>query len=363
MLELKSRDSNIIKAISIIVIVLHNFVHLTNPIRENEYVLDPDRIYRLFEHLMDQPAGILTYVFSYFGWYFVIPFVFISGYGLAKKYDGKKEGLVNISAAAVFKTAVLLAIGALYIWVTGYASLEDSLMIFYHKLATIDNFTSKRVFSGVGPWWYFSLIIQLYLIFPVLYKVVARRRTGVFFVLVLAYFVVYLLYFFVPKLNVFSTAFGQIPVFVMGIFLAKHEIGFGRRSLVIVAVVCLVVFWLSQFFQIFFPFTYLAFVGLFLIAYQGVKGLLDHEVIVLIGKISAFVFILNGPIRTQTMNLIGAGSGQYPNLHELFVFGMSVMHLLAVLAVSTMFYLGLNDIMRGASARFSRALDGSARGG
>lgn len=85
MISLENRNSDAIKAISIVVIVLHNFLHFTNPIKENEHFLDPDRISTLLAHVQIQPMGILNYVFSYFGWYFVIPFIFISGYGLSKK--------------------------------------------------------------------------------------------------------------------------------------------------------------------------------------------------------------------------------------------------------------------------------------
>lgn len=359
--SLSNRDSDIIKAISIIVIVVHNFVHLTNKIKENEHALDPDRILNFLTHLQSHPAGFFTYVFSYFGWYFVIPFIFISGYGLAKKHAKNKEPLTTIAATAVFKTAVLLLIGTLYIWATGYVSLEKALRILFHKLATIDNFTAERVFSGVGPWWYFSLAIQLYIIFPVVYKMIAWRDAGLLIVLLPAYALIYGLYFFVPKLNVFGTAFGQVPVFALGIFLARYQRDFDRRTLAVVALVSFFIFCFSQRYHVFFPLTYLSFMILFLFFYCGAKKYFDQALIVVIGKASAFIFVLNGPIRKQTMDWIGAGSAKYPNLHELFIFGMSFMHLIAVLAVSMMFFIGLDGAMRGASARFSRALDGAER--
>lgn len=266
-----------------------------------------------------------------------------------------------LTANAVFKTSVLLVFGALYIWLTGYASLEETLVILYHKLATMDNFSAKHVFSGVGPWWYFSLAIQLYLVFPLIYKVVAWRRVGVIFILIPGYVLIYVLYFYVPKLNTFGTALGQVPVFALGVFLAYYG-GVLRGSVSTgVAMLAFVVFCLSQKYHVFFPLTYISFLVLFLSFYNCIGKWFDGAVLITLGRASAFIFVLNGPIRKQTMNLMGSGSGLYPNLHEIFIFGMSLMHLLAVVVVSMMFYVGLDGAMRRLSVKFSSALDGAGR--
>lgn len=361
MISLENRDSDAIKAISIVVIVLHNFLHLTNHIRENEHFLNPDRIWILFAHIQNQPIGVMNYIFSYFGWYFVVPFIFISGYGLTKKYSKAHGGLLVLSATAIFKTSVLLVFGALYIWLTGYVSLKEALAILYHKLATADNIVADRVFSGVGPWWYFSLAIQLYLIFPLIYKIVTWRRVGLLAVLLPSYVVIYTLYLFAPKLNTFGTALGHAPVLALGVFMAYHEITVRKGVLAGVAILALVVFCLSQRYHAFFPLTYISFMVLFLLAYRGVRKWVDGPLWITIGRASAFIFVLNGPIRAQTQDLVWLGSARYPNFHEAFIFSMSLMHLLAVLAVSMMFYVGLDDVMRRLSAKFSNVLHDASR--
>ena len=87
---LSRAECSALRAIAITGIVLHNFCHWLNiEAKENEYLFRVSNNDGLW-HALTEPDGMLPVnLLSYFGHYGVPVFVFLSGYGLAKKYDGK----------------------------------------------------------------------------------------------------------------------------------------------------------------------------------------------------------------------------------------------------------------------------------
>ena len=85
-IKLSLQDSNIIKAIAILLIMSHNFFHLLPPAPgENEMTFSRDNFLRVFIQIYENPLDAFHPLVSFFGHYGVFLFLFLSGYGLTIK--------------------------------------------------------------------------------------------------------------------------------------------------------------------------------------------------------------------------------------------------------------------------------------
>ncbi|MEM7994047.1 hypothetical protein Q4R33_16790, partial [Morganella morganii subsp. sibonii] len=93
----------------------------------------------------------------------------------------------------------------------------------------------------------------------------------------------------------------------------------------------------------FFPFTYSSFLIITLFIYNLVKKDVHNYYIALVGVISPFIFVLNGPMREWTMNNLSlyADSGY----KELAITVSSLLHLLSVIVISCIVYSVFNKGM------------------
>ena len=80
------------KGFAIIFIMLHNFLHINGFSKENETVFYLERTQMFFQNVLNQPLNVIGDVFSFIGWVGVPVFVFLSGYGLERKYH-KSDGI------------------------------------------------------------------------------------------------------------------------------------------------------------------------------------------------------------------------------------------------------------------------------
>ncbi|MBT0386003.1 hypothetical protein [Morganella morganii] len=322
-------DSLTLKAIAIICITIHNFVHWTNSIGENELKLNEDRIILLLQSVYNKPSGAFNYIFSYFGWYFIVIFIFISAYGMILKIQNKgNAGIVCLEQ--IIKTAILLCVGGVFICLFTELSPQDTMGFIISKLATIDNLSYETVFSTIGPWWYFSLAIQLYLVIPVVLYL--TKYINEYVLLVLSYFSIYVIYFNIISVSIFATAIGHIPEVLMAFILIKNN----KKISPILFFISVCLFILSNINNYFFPFTYITFLIMALFIYDLLKGSIGNYYVTFVGIISPFIFILNGPMRTWTMkNLpLYIDSGY----RELIITVSSLLHLLSVIIISCLFY-------------------------
>ncbi|MBQ4206312.1 MAG: acyltransferase family protein, partial [Bacteroidales bacterium] len=125
-----------------------------------------------------------------------------------------------------------------------------------------------------GPWWFFGLIFQLYLLFPYLFKIIKRWRWKAFAVIcVISYTLIFLFRYVYTKHGgemIMMNAPGNLPVFCLGILLAFCK---DKKINVLWLVAALVVFCLGNYFAVFYPFTFLSLTVLMVFAYQGLKSL------------------------------------------------------------------------------------------
>src|SRR3712207_632517 len=87
-IDLLSRaECNVLRGLAIIGIFLHNYSHWLNPIiKENEYQYFQYNV-NGFNHALANPDYLLPlHIISFFGHYGVPIFLFLSAYGLERKY-------------------------------------------------------------------------------------------------------------------------------------------------------------------------------------------------------------------------------------------------------------------------------------
>ena len=91
--SLSWRHTEIMRGVSIVLIMLHNLFHLYPTVcHECEFTYSPG-LTKLFFEKMQNPDGYIFYhIISFLGWFGVPVFIFLSGYGLTRRYDSVESG-------------------------------------------------------------------------------------------------------------------------------------------------------------------------------------------------------------------------------------------------------------------------------
>ncbi|MCB1878014.1 MAG: acyltransferase [Chromatiales bacterium] len=226
-------ETQFIKGISIFLIVMHNYFHWVKPIvGENEFGFNRERIVAFGQELLAQPLEAVHLLFAYFGHYGVQTFIFLSAYGLYRSYHEREVGWLSFQWNRISKLypAFLLAILVHYLMIVFYEGAVDAtgwyLKFYLFKLSLLSNFVPDQAFSGNGPWWFFSFIVQFYLVFLLIRDAVKRYGEGVLLGLAgISYAARIFLnpYLVDHGLNIFFTVVGFLPELCLGIFLARRE--------------------------------------------------------------------------------------------------------------------------------------------
>ena len=91
---LSRTESSALRGIAILGIILHNYCHFLGfAVKENEYKFDPSRPMQFLDKLFSLDSDLFIHFFSFLGHYGVPIFLFISGYGLVKKYEAHPQPL------------------------------------------------------------------------------------------------------------------------------------------------------------------------------------------------------------------------------------------------------------------------------
>ncbi len=165
------------RGLAIIGLFLHNYCHWLGPIvKENEYTFNAENVTRMNHALVHPDTHLPMHLLSFFGHYGVPVFLFLSGYGLFKKYHGLQVPAGKFLFSHYLKLFRMMAVGfALFIAVDTlnppswhYDSLKviSQLLMFNNLLPRPD----KMIWPGA--FWFFGLMMQFYL----LYRLVLHRR-------------------------------------------------------------------------------------------------------------------------------------------------------------------------------------------
>jgi peptidoglycan/LPS O-acetylase OafA/YrhL len=313
--ELDKNDTTIYKGLAILMIVIHNFLHRFPMPKENEMTFDVARFEGFLSILVNEPSGSLRALFSFFGHFGVQIFIFLSAYGLTKKYLMGEDKYFYFIKSRLIKLypSFLLAIIAyvLYIGVivrmyngSGIAGSTAFLLENYQhlllKLTLMWNFIPNEGFALVGPWWFMSMIFQFYLIFPFIFK--AYKHYGNKALLIITG-VCFLLMFLsggtLFNVSIFFMVFAHLPVFCLGIYLSANKAIKINNIFLIIAII---LYALGNYYIEFWLFSHINFCIILLFLFYKVVPLIKRTVLInrlvmFFGTISMPLFLVNGFLR------------------------------------------------------------------
>lgn len=335
LLQLTKDDTNYLKAIAIILIVLHNYLHFIPPhFGENEMYFSAKVIWGVIQKVSNDFTLLPKLILSSFGHFGVQTFIFLSGYGLAKSFaSNPTQRIVTFTLKHIYKVYFLLFVGLCFLRVGRYIGLSkvstSTLLEFGFKRASLlSNFSIDTLFELAGPWWFIGFIVQMYLLFPWLFKLFKRFGGKALFGIFLVTYVILLSTGPLVgeiKFPMYGNFIGHLPEFSFGIFMAIYP---QTKITIPVCVSAFIVFILGNFYAELFPFTFLAFtvfsVPLFCLASRSSPKILKQS-FMYIGYLSAYMFIINGPMRKYFIEL-GKGSSSQA---ELFL--LAFTHLFCVI--------------------------------
>ncbi len=311
---LSKNDTQALKGLCILMIVLHNFFHvLPGWDIENQFVFRRTK----FDFFTNNIIGsgffdALGLLFSYFGHYGVDAFVFLSSYGLYHSCRDKQLKywpFVKTRIAKLYPTfflAVLLYL-ALNIIATKSFNHPDLYLGSLLRLTFLSNLIPGQSFRVVGPWWFYSMIVQFYLIFPLLRRLFDRYGVVALLLLSILSYVLQLLFNNTLEhqgLLIIANVIGRVPVFALGIILAKANYISIRWWLFPVA---LLLFYFGNYSEVGWVLTRVLFVVtmlyvyLFIKQFVSVNTIFPARLILFIGSISMFIFAVNGFLRHPFM--------------------------------------------------------------
>ena len=169
-----------IRGLAILAIFLHNYSHaLTGIVPENEYSFVAKYPHQLLYQLLHPTLELPIHLVSFFGHYGVPLFLFLSAYGLEKKYSSsdKSAPIGKFIASHYAKLWVMMIIGFFPNLVLDVVRAETFWAPFTNVFPRLGMFNTLFPFEPYmvfpGPYWYFSLMVQVYII----YRLFLFRRT------------------------------------------------------------------------------------------------------------------------------------------------------------------------------------------
>lgn len=243
-LQYSRNDSLILKGIGILLIILHNFFHTFPEFPpECEFKYIPENVSRFADAMLScNVRTILLSLFSFLGHYGVSIFVFVSGYGLCKRYEQSPDVWWRIllhRAIQLWKWIIPITLLLLLDRYSGHPHFTyqylDNQKIWTDILFML-TFTANGLadrFILAGPWWYFGMAFQLY----VVYVLFLRRATDRTLWIASAAAWTLLLVLQGLGLDRWVFAFrynfvGWLPVFCFGMLAARHPLRLSWRWLV-----------------------------------------------------------------------------------------------------------------------------------
>lgn len=349
-IDLSLLDSNQLKAICILLIIAHNYFHCLEPlIGENEMVFGQSNFNNFLMALKQTPYDLLRPFFSFFGHYGVHIFIFLSGYGLTKKCFNQNitefSSLYRISFGQIFKIVKLTLVGFVFLLIFQWLVFGESNWLGYLKgygefLTFSQNLRPDKIYSLVSVWWFLCLIVQFYLVFPLLYRLATDNKRAFICLSVLAVLASVVLYkpLLAQKIYVYATPLGHLAVFALGMHFAL-----GRSVPQWSIAVALVIFPFSLINEAFFHLSFISVVLLSIALYDRFKERVRSvSVLHFIGGLSMFLYIVHGDMRKPFLHWLSPMSqASVAQSYWIFVLFVISVFVAAYACQKISGYLGL----------------------
>lgn len=175
---LNRAECSALKGLGILGIMLHNYCHwLRVAVKENEYMFDIKhglQLQHYFSTGIDK--DVVVQLFSVFGHYGVPVFIFLSAYGLVKKYerpDAPRVGRFEFIGNHYLKLFRLMIIGYVlmlvctYLMYGGYPTESPYIVGGFFMVTNVLPYPNPS-FVFPGPYWFLGLMVELYIIYRLL---------------------------------------------------------------------------------------------------------------------------------------------------------------------------------------------------
>lgn len=299
-MEISRTTSNLMKGCAILSIALHNFIHVKGYAECNENTFYSDRTSLFFDHLLNASPSIAGDLISFIGWIGVPVFIFMTGYGLTKKFSKIK----TINAYNFLKYSwlklFLLMFPAVLIFIineirTGSLSLVVNSII---SLTLLNNFVCNIFPFNPGVYWYFGLTFELYCIFFLVRKFSINALLWVS--------ILCLSFQFVTSPSLFPDEvlleymrhnfIGWMPCLCLGIIIAKSRTleilnikPLISALIILFLIICILLMNFNYYIWLFLPFV--AVFLFYLLAILAEQWSVTRKIGSWLGRYSAFIFV------------------------------------------------------------------------
>ena len=171
---LLTRDEGlVIKALCIIVVMLHNYLHLRGFAAENEFQFYQDRADAMWQMLLHPTLNLPLHLASHAVTYALVGFLFVSGYGLVKKYEQspvefRRWGFIGrhyIKLVCLVLLPMILAFVVFWVvrdyWPLSWCDRVTELLL-------VGNLHYNHISIYPFVYWYLGMAMQLYLLYALL---------------------------------------------------------------------------------------------------------------------------------------------------------------------------------------------------
>lgn len=228
----------------------------------------------------------------------------------------------------VYLLILTIKSGHLPSWVIFRLAIADLLFL--------QSLVPGEAFSLVGPWWFFPMIIQLYMVFPLVMRAYKRWGVKAVYAAGLTAWLLTLLLnpLVIPaRYNLNYFFIGHLPVFCLGMILALKETFYIRNTIIVLALLILAA---GNFFSYIWPFTMLTATLILSVFSRMLQSSLmrNHHLtsmIQTIGNNSLFIFLVHGFLRNPFVGI--AERHMSPLITALTAFLFLVASLIAAILI------------------------------
>ena len=299
-------------------IMLHNYCHwLPFAVPENEFSFSVEK-YIQFWNVISWETLFIQF-FSFWGHLGVSVFVFLSGYGLVKKYDSTFIDWKLFTLKHYKKLCIPMVFGFiayyLVLYIINHPNNQDIFTIipikrFFAQITLIINFLpNPHRLIMPGPYWYFGLTMQLYIIYLLF---VYKRPISYIIAIALCTFIFSLFLEYNPQLLISTkyNFFGWLFPFIYGIIMGRktYNPSFSSTNIVVVITFLLIpLFSYSYYTWLLIP----LLASILLIHIITILPICIINILDVIGKRSLYIFVIHPITRELTIQI---GKNGNPNI-------------------------------------------------
>jgi hypothetical protein len=293
------------RGVAILFIVFHNLTRMLTECKENEFIFSLDNTNLFYTSLLNFDSSLWLNISTFLGWYGVVIFVFLSGYGLVCKYE---DNPTDLQFKSFFwynfkKLFSLMVIPCLLYMLMAFLLHNHKLGVenAFYQLTFLANLITPD-YIDPGIYWYFGLMLQLYICY---YFFFYKKRNRLMVYINILSFIVLISILILNKMNVMyyivHNCIAWILPFTLGVLLARNIIIIPKMSyakyivILFVGALLLMILNCNAYAWLFSPIVAIAIAVCLNNLLKPIKFL--NSLFVYMGILSAFIFCVHPHLR------------------------------------------------------------------